>query len=290
MKESAGLTLQDRIRFWKYSASANDFVLLDNRDGSWDGVVSELARRMCLRRFSVGADGLILMGLSDLSDVRVRYFNPDGKEFQTCGNGGRCAARFASHHILQKSSLTMETNQGTVEAEILEKTVIVSFIPPTGIQLGVNLEVDGRIYRGHFVQLGDPHFVIPFGDVDSMDFRPIARRIRHHPNFSPAGTNVHFIEIRSRQEIRIRSFERGVEDETLACGSGCISAAVSIFSCGLVDPPVTLLPQSGIPLTVHFNRDGKLFDLALEGDARRIYEGELSLEALSGFPLSTTDE
>lgn len=280
----------ERIRFWKYSASANDFIVLNNRDDRWSEIAPELARLMCARRYSVGADGLILIGQSDSADVRVRYFNPDGKEFQTCGNGGRCAARFASHHVLHQPRLTLQTNSGTISAEVRGESVRISFIPPGEIKLGLNVSIEGRFYRGHVVKLGDPHFVIPSGRVDEMNFVSIARTIRHHPVFLPEGTNVHFIEIRSPQKVRIRSFERGVEDETLACGSGCISAAVAMFSCGLVDPPVTLLPESGIPLTVHFGRESYSQDLALEGDARMIYEGELSTEALNGFPLPAVME
>ena len=276
--------LPHRIRFTKLSASANDFIVLDNRDHNFSPVASSMARRICARRYSVGGDGLILIENSDRATVRVRYINPDGQEFNTCGNGGRAAARYTRLFIGSENQLTMETNIGIVKAEILEHSVKLQLVNPTEIRLNIELTMDGTVYRGHFVQTGDPHFVVPFQNIQSLDFVTIARKLRHHEQLGPAGANIHFIEQRSRNRMKIRSFERGVENETLACGSGCVSSATSTFRAGQTDPPVTFEPQSGIPVTVHFQPVENFGEIYLEGDARLIYQGELTHEAFFGFP------
>lgn len=277
-------SLQQRISFAKLSASANDFIVMDNRQGIFSDVASSLAQRICARRYSVGADGLILIERSEKATVRVRYVNPDGEEFNTCGNGGRCAARYTHLFVIPERHLTMETNIGVVKAEIVDRSVKLQLVNPTEIRLNLELSLEGRIYRGHYVQVGDPHFIVPFENIRTIDFVTIARKLRHHEGLGPAGANVHFIEPTARNRIKIRSFERGVEGETLACGSGCVSSATSTFRAGQSDPPIQFEPQSGIPVTVHFEPAEDFGEIFLEGDARMIYQGELTHEALFGFP------
>jgi diaminopimelate epimerase len=277
--------LPDKITFCKLSASANDFIVLDNRESIFNDVAPELARRLCARRYSVGADGLILVENSNKASVRVRFFNPDGEEFNTCGNGGRCAARFALLSVISGRKLTLETNVGVIDADVLGSAVKLKFVDPQLIRLNLPIQVDSKQMVGHFVQLGDPHFVLYVKDIRRHPIVPLARKIRNNEAFSPHGTNVHFIEPITRQSFRIRSYERGIEDETLACGSGCVSAAVATHSSQQSDPPVTFEPQSSIPLVVHFHAQGMYRDLYLEGDARLIYWGQLTREALIGFPL-----
>ena len=276
--------LAEKISFQKFSASANDFIVIDNRSNQLGSAGGELARRICARRYSVGGDGLILIETSHRADFRVRFFNPDGKEFSTCGNGGRCAARFARLNNIAGLKHTIETNIGVIDAEVVDPNVKLRFLPPQSIQLNVSLKSEGKEYRGHFVRLGDPHYVVYSSEIEEMPFVEVARRIRFHEVFGGDGANVHFIELRSRQEARIRSFERGVENETFACGSGCISAAVSTYTAGDTDPPIRFLPHSRIPVIVHFQPGAKFQDLYLEGDARFVYSGELKKEAVLGFP------
>jgi len=280
-------TLPPQISFAKLSASANDFVVLDNRDLSFSATASLLAQRVCARRYSVGADGLILVEPSQVATVRIRYFNPDGHEFNTCGNGGRCAARYTQLFIKNEPRITLETNIGIVNAEIHETSVTLQLVSPSRVNLNIEARLDGNPFRGHFVQVGDPHFVVPYENIRNIDFVSIARRLGHHAAFGSAGTNVHFVEITDRTHMKIRSFERGVEDETLACGSGCVSAAVSTHLDGKTDPPVCFEPHSGIPLIVHFvsGHDNNIPDpIYLEGEARLVYKGALTREALFGFP------
>jgi diaminopimelate epimerase len=277
-------SLPDAIPFAKLSASANDFIVLDNREESFSSVASLIAQRVCARRYSIGADGLILVENSKQATVRIRYINPDGEEFNTCGNGGRCAARYTHLFVKPDQHITMETNIGVVKAQIVNRSVHLQLVKPTEIRLNLELPLEGKIYRGHYVQVGDPHFVVPFENIRNIDFVPLARKLRHHEDLDPDGANVHFIEPIDRNRIKIRSFERGVENETLACGSGCVSSAVSTFREGKNDPPVTFEPQSGIPVSVHFQASEDLGEIFLEGDARLVYRGEFTREALFGFP------
>jgi diaminopimelate epimerase len=276
--------LPDAIPFAKLSASANDFIVLDNRDESFSDVASLIAERVCARRYSIGADGLILVENSKQATVRIRYINPDGEEFNTCGNGGRCAARYTHLFVKPDQHITMETNIGVVKAQIVNRSVHLQLVKPTEIKLNLELSLEGKTYRGHYVQVGDPHFVVPFENIRNIDFVTLARKLRHHESLGPAGANVHFIEPIARNCMKIRSFERGVENETLACGSGCVSSAVSTFLEGKTDPPVTFEPQSGIPVAVHFQASEDLGEIFLEGDARLVYRGEFTREALLGFP------
>ena len=277
-------SLPDKVSFTKFSASANDFIVIDNRSGLLTSRVSQLAQRLCARRYSVGADGLILIENSGIASVRVHFYNPDGNEFNTCGNGGRCAARFAFLSNLADSKMTIETNVGVIDAVVTAHSVKLKFVRPAKIRLNMSVTVEEEEFHGHVVNLGEPHFVVFDMPRKDLPFAPTAGKIRHHAAFGEEGANVHFIEIVSRQKIRIRSFERGVEDETFACGSGCVSAAVSTFSANQAEPPMIFEPHSGIPLTVHFSPDNKFEDLYLEGDARLIYEGEFTKEAVFGFP------
>lgn len=275
--------LPEKIPFSKLSASANDFVVLDNRSGMFSQMAGELARRLCARRYSVGADGLILIENSNKAWIRVRFFNPDGKEFSTCGNGGRCAARFALLSVITGRKMSIETNVGVIDAEVIGNSVRLGFIGPSKIQLNQEIVFKEKPLRGHYVRLGDPHFVLYANNLNEQNIVPFARQIRNHEAFAPEGVNVHFIEPLSRQTMRIRSYERGVEDETYACGSGCVAAAVSTMASRQTDPPITFEPHSGIPLIVHVQGD-TMQNIHLEGDARLVYRGDMTKEALSGFP------
>jgi diaminopimelate epimerase len=276
--------LPDRIPFSKFSASANDFIVMDNRSGQFTHVAPILAKRLCSHRYSVGADGLILIENSKKASFRVRYFNPDGQQFNTCGNGGRCAVRYAFLSVIAGRKMNLETNVGVIDAEVIGSSVRIRFVSPSRYTLNVPVNVDGQTIKGHFVRLGEPHFLLYVKDIRNHDILPLARKIRYHDRFQPEGTNVHFIEPVDRHYVKIRSYERGVENETLACGSGCISSAIATYATNQTAPPITFEPQSGIPVSVHFPEASNFQELYLEGDARLVYRGELTKEALLGFP------
>ncbi len=279
---------QKPIPFMKLSGSGNDFILVDNRRGLVDGKrASALAAKICAHRMSVGGDGLILIERSRKADFRWRLFNADGSEAEFSGNGARCAARFAYLKKIAPKHMTFETLAGMIEADMVAatrggkpETVKVRFPDPKGLRLNLNVAVNGATRQAHFLDTGVPHCVYLVDDPDTMDIVGIGRPTRHHDLFKPAGTNVNFIKVLDAHRIRIRTYERGVEDETLACGTGSIASALLASLVAKVESPVTLVPQSGLELTVYFDARGEAFtNVYLQGDARAVYEGRILPDA-----------
>jgi diaminopimelate epimerase len=282
------------IPFMKLSGSGNDFILIDNRER----VVAPrragaLAAKVCAHRLSVGGDGLILIERSRCADFRWRLFNADGSEAAFSGNGARCAARFAYLKRIAPRRMRIETPAGVIEAEMVAgppgrkgrtgreaEAVKVRFPDPTGLRLHLRVPIAGVEREAHFIDAGVPHCVYLVDDPDTVDLVGIGRPTRHHALFQPAGTNVNFIKIVDPHRIRIRTYERGVEDETLACGTGAIASALIASLVGKVESPVTLVPQSGLELTVHFgSRAGTFTEVYLQGDARAVAEGRILPDA-----------
>ena len=280
------------IPFMKLSGSGNDFILIDNREG----IVAPrragaLAAKVCAHRLSVGGDGLILIERSRRADFRWRLFNADGSEAAFSGNGARCAARFAYLKRIAPRRMRIETPAGVIDAEIVSGSagrtaraipdaVKVRFPDPKGLRLHLRVPIAGVDREAHFIDTGVPHCVYLVDDPNTADVVGVGRSTRQHSLFQPAGTNVNFIKIMDPHRIRIRTYERGVEDETLACGTGAIASALIASLVGKVDSPVTLVPQSGLELTVHFtSRGGAFTDVYLQGDARAVSEGRILPEA-----------
>ncbi len=275
-----------RIPFWKMSGSGNDFILIDNRRGLLQGIdLKRFVARVCRRRISVGADGVILIEEPTRgADFRWRYFNADGGEVEMCGNGSRCAARFALLQGIAQETMTFETLAGLVRAEVREGRVKVRLPDSTDLHLDLRVPIDGKEYPAAFLNTGVPHVVYFVEDLEGTDVLGLGRKTRYHDLFAPAGANANFVRVLGSRRLAIRTYERGVEDETLACGTGAIAAACVAAAWGKVSPPVDLLTRSGLVLTVYFRREGNRFrDVFLEGDAQVIYSGELWEEAwLSG--------
>ncbi len=276
------------IPFMKLSGSGNDFILIDNRDKRLTPArASALAAKVCVHRLSVGGDGLILIERSKKADFRWRLFNADGSEAEFSGNGARCAVRFAYLKGIAPKKMRFETLAGLIEAEMVAarrgatpEEVKVRFPNPTGLRLNLRVPIDGTTRDAHFLDTGVPHCVYVVDDPDRVDVVGIGRPTRYHKLFQPAGTNVNFIKVLSPHRIRIRTYERGVEDETLACGTGSIASALLASLVDTVASPVTLVPQSGLELTVHFRAEGQRFtDVYLQGDARAVYEGRILPDA-----------
>lgn len=294
MKRRSSKAKDKPIPFMKLSGSGNDFILIDNREG----IVAprragSLAAKVCAHRLSVGGDGLILIERSRRAHFRWRLFNADGSEADFSGNGARCAARFAYLKRIAPRRMRIETPAGVIEAEMVAGSharavgtareadaVKVRFPDPKGLRLHLRVPVAGVEREAHFIDTGVPHCVYLVDDSDSVDVVGVGRPTRHHPLFQPTGTNVNFIKIVDPHRIRIRTYERGVEDETLACGTGAIASALIASLVGKVESPVTMVPQSGLDLTVHFNSLGDAFtDVYLQGDARAVSEGRILPEA-----------
>jgi diaminopimelate epimerase len=280
------------IPFMKLSGSGNDFILIDNRDRAVDPKrAGALSAKVCTHRMSVGGDGLILIERSRRADFRWRLFNADGSEAEFSGNGARCAARFAFLKRIAPKQMRFETLAGLIEAEMVPRSlkrgtkpildqVKIRFPDPKGLRLNLRVGVNGTERDAHFLDTGVPHCVYLVDDPDQVDVVGLGRPTRHHSLFQPAGTNVNFISVLDPHRIRIRTYERGVEDETLACGTGSIASALIASIVGKAESPVTLIPQSGLNLMVHFQSDGKIFtDVYLQGDARSVYEGKILPDA-----------
>jgi diaminopimelate epimerase len=266
----------------KLSGSGNDFILIDNRQGLVDPRhAGAFAAKLCVHRMSVGGDGLILIERSRHANFRWRLFNADGSEAEFSGNGARCAARFAYLKKIAPKRMTFETLAGLIEAELVAsrrggplEAVKVRFPDPKGLRLNLRVTVNGTTRTAHFLDTGVPHCVYLVDDPDTVDVVGIGRPTRHHDLFKPAGTNVNFIKVLDPHRIRIRTYERGVENETLACGTGSIAAALVASLVAKVESPVTVIPQSGLELIVHFDAHGGSFtNVYLQGDARAVYEG-----------------
>jgi diaminopimelate epimerase len=269
------------IEFFKMSGSGNDFILIDNRDLSLPTAnVTDFVKRVCERKVSVGADGLILIEKSDRVDFRWRFFNADGSEVDMCGNGGRCAARFACLKGIAGTTLSFETGAGIIDAEVRDDTVKLRLTDPYSLMIDETIEVDGETVGVNSINTGVPHVVHYTSDLDAFDVFNKGRKIRYHRHYQPAGTNANFVTVTGRHALRIRTYERGVEDETLACGTGSVAAALISSRKGWVDSPVAVTVKSGEILTIYFDKTEKGFEkVYLEGKAAVVYEGRLWEEA-----------
>ncbi len=270
------------LPFCKMSGAGNDFIIIDHRKPLIPGErMAEFARLACRRKFSVGADGLFLIEPSDCADFKWRFFNADGSEAAMCGNGARCVARFAYMHGIAAARMRFETQAGLIDATVADTQVTITMTPPHSFRLDQMVEAAGRQFIVHGVDTGVPHIVIFVEEVDAVDVVALGRLLRHDAVFAPAGTNVNFVG-RIESGFRIRTYERGVEDETLACGTGVVAGALIAAAKGMTDSPVKMVTSGGVPLTVHYSGDrGKGAEqVLLKGPAHLLYRGELTAEAL----------
>ena len=270
-----------KIPFMKFSGAGNDFIVIDNRDRVIQPkAMASFVSHVCRHHLSVGADGLIFIEKSRKADFRWRFFNDDGGEATFCGNGARCAARFAYLKKIAPKAMRFEGTAGTVEAEVHGYRVTVRVPDPSVAQLNLHIPIEGTLHEGHAINTGVPHCVYFVPNTVQADVLGIGRATRFHDLFEPAGTNVNFGRVVDRHTIHLRTYERGVEAETLACGSGSIAAALIAALVHKVESPVTVVPKSGLPLIVTFRRDGERFTVVtLTGEARAIYDGLMRSDA-----------
>lgn len=271
-----------KIPFHKMSGSGNDFIIVDNRDGLMDREsMPAFAMKICSRRMSVGADGIFFLENSDRADFKWHFFNSDGSRAEMCGNGARCAARFALLHGMAPPKMAFETDAGIIHARVDGTGVRIRLTDPQDLVAKAELEVDGQTLEYGAVNTGVPHVVVEVPGLEAVDVAALGRRIRYHPQFAPAGANVNFVVDLEKDRLGIRTYERGVEDETLACGTGNAAAAIILAARYGRRSPMTFRTRSGCCLTIHFRLEkGRFHHLELEGDARVIYNGEIWPEAL----------
>lgn len=275
------------IPFTKMSGTGNDFIIIDHRTGFLDGIdLQEFARAVCRHKFSVGADGLILIENDVDADFRWQFFNADGSIAEMCGNGARCAARFAYKNGIAPAKMRFATIAGTIQAEVKADAVSLLMTQPTNAALGQTLGIDDREVSVHSINTGVPHAVLFVDDVDAAPVFEWGRLIRFHEMYQPAGTNVNFAQRTGDNSLRVRTYERGVEAETLACGTGAVASAIVGSLLGKVVPPVSVTTSGGDELVIHFTEDKKTNTVPqavfLEGPAEIVCEGQLQEGAFCG--------
>jgi len=276
---------QDPLTFFKMAGGGNDFVIIDNRSGRIDDA-AELTRRICTPHLSVGADGLILIENTGKATFKMRYLNADGSLADFCANGTRCAARFAFVNVIAPKKMTIETGAGVIGAEVSEGGhVTLSLQPPHSFIADRPLRLNDSVIRGSSIMVGVPHYVLFLRDeLWSQDIVPLGRALRSHPDLQPAGANINFVVVRDPHNIEVRTYERGVEAETLSCGSGTVASSVASALFGKTKSPVKVLTRSGITLEVSFLLDGGVpRDVTLRGDARVVYRATMTPETIEGF-------
>jgi diaminopimelate epimerase len=262
------------IPFQKMSGSGNDFVVFDGRKGPAYLRSTRFVRAVCRRRTGVGADGVLIMERSRRADFRLRYFNADGTEAAMCGNGGRCLSWFAHSVGAAGREMVLEAGDGLHRARLTSRGVEVEIMAPRIIHRGVNISVRGRRLLVDLVDVGVPHLVVVVEDIETVDVADLGRRLRHHPRFRPRGANVDFLEFRKGGRAVIRTYERGVEAETLACGTGAVAAAAIGVLSGELGLISRILTRGGETLSVRLVPRGTGFSAAfLRGPVRRVFEG-----------------
>ncbi|MBI4340664.1 MAG: diaminopimelate epimerase [Candidatus Omnitrophica bacterium] len=284
-----------QIPFTKVVGTGNDFIVVDARTktvrtlaGKWAAV----SRVWCDRRNGIGADGVLVLQPSRRADVVMRVFNPDGSEAQMCGNGARCVALYQAHstqHTAHSKNghITIETKAGILTATVKGGRVAMRMTDPTDLCCEFSVNVDGRGLHMGSVNTGVPHVVIPVADLDAVDVAHLGRHVRLHPRFAPRGTNVNFMqaEARSPDRISVRTYERGVEGETFACGTGVAASAIlhavrtSPQAAGRrVSRRIEVTVRSGDRLRVSMElhatgREIRVANVMLEGPAERVFDG-----------------
>lgn len=275
------------VPFTKMSGTGNDFIIIDHREPFLDEkVLPEFVRAVCRRKFSAGADGLILIESASGVDFRWQFFNGDGSSAEMCGNGARCAARYAHARNIAPANMRFQTLAGEIEAQVIGDSVKIRMTPPTDINLQHVLDVDGEEKIIHSINTGVPHAVLFMEDISSAPVFEWGSIVRHHEHFQPAGTNVNFVQHLSGNTLHVRTYERGVEAETMACGTGAVAAAIVGGLLGYVTPPVSVTTSGNEQLIIHFtlpeSQEHQVAEVFLEGPAEFIYEGQLQPGALNG--------
>ncbi|MBI3006562.1 MAG: diaminopimelate epimerase [Ignavibacteriales bacterium] len=266
-----------KLDFTKMSGAGNDFVVIDNRSGTIKEP-SQLAKKLCDRRWGIGADGLLLLERSMNASYHMAYYNSDGSHGGMCGNGGRCMAQYAFLHSIAGREQQFDALGFIYSAKVVNGLVSLSMKSPEDLKLNLMLRLGRRRIRAHYVNTGSPHVVIPTKKIETVNVAMLGRKIRHDRQFSPEGTNVNFVERLDAKQLKIRTYERGVEDETLACGTGSVASAIIASRIWRISSPINIVPKSGVELQVHFSRNRKGYgDVKLSGPATVLFTGSIDV-------------
>ncbi len=271
------------LEFTKMHGAANDFIMLDDREHKvpWQDYV--LMSLLASRRTGVGSEGIILIQKSKRADFRMRFLNPDGTEVDMCGNGARCAAWFAHKIGAAPKSMTMETSCGLLDAEILDACNVKVWMPePTARSYEMLINIDGKQIEGDYINTGVPHFVVRTDSPETVDVEALGRAIRLHPTFAPEGVNVDFVTQREPDRMSMRTYERGVEAESGACGTGAVAAAITAVEVHGGTLPMSVRTGGGFILNIDADwRNNHCTGLTLSGPVREVYHGTIDLAHLS---------
>lgn len=256
--------------------AANDFIMIDDRSETFPVNDQTWIASIAARRTGVGCEGIILIQPSTHSSFRMRFFNPDGSEVEMCGNGARCISRLAADIGAAPAEMTIDTIAGELHATVTDSSVVLGMTEPVDWVLNQPILLEGKNYSYSSVNTGVPHAVFLMEDIQSLDIRHLGAAARYHKTFAPAGTNANFVQLAGKNTIRLRTYERGVEDETLACGTGMCASALIAAKAGIVAAPVTVIPASGDHLTVDFLlNDTGASNVTLTGPAEYVFQGTL---------------
>jgi len=254
------------VEFYKYHGTGNDFVLIDNRSLFFDKNNTELISKICSRHFGVGADGLILLENDNLYDFKMIYFNSDGKQTSMCGNGGRCIISFAKKLNIIGDKANFMAIDGIHEGIINNNLIKIKMNTVSEIQ---------NINTGFLLDTGSPHFVKFCDSIDNINVFEFGRELRNNKEISEDGVNINFTEVIDNSSIKVRTYERGVENETLSCGTGVIASALSAYKKGLVDTNRIKINTLGGELFVSFEFNNIYKNIWLEGPAIEVYKGQI---------------
>lgn len=267
------------VQFTKMSGAGNDFILIDNRAQTVKLDAAQAAR-LCDRHHGIGADGVILLKpcASGKADWAWDFYNSDGSLAEMCGNGSRCFGRFVKRLTGSKKGFTFETRAGVIAARFKGEEVAVTLTAPKELRLNEKISLSTGPALIHSVDTGVPHAVLFVPDADKAMVQNLGSEIRHHPHFAPRGTNVNFVQLLGGNAIRVRTYERGVEGETLACGTGVTASAIIASELHQLKPPVRVQVQGGKQLEVNFEKHGSQFaNVSLAGPADFVFEGTIEL-------------
>lgn len=268
------------LNFTKMNGAGNDFVMLDNRDLSL-ALTKDQIEKLCDRHRGIGADGLLCVEpATEGGDFKMRYYNADGGEAEMCGNGARCFGRFVNHlHGDSLAKIRFETLAGMISAEFEAGQVRINMSAPHGLKLGETLPVAGTNLSVHSVNTGVPHAVVFVEDLENVPVREWGAGLRYHEAFKPKGTNANFAKVLAADGIAIRTYERGVEDETLACGTGMVASALIHHELTGAASPISVLVKGGDTLRIGFTESAphEYTDVTLFGPADFVFQGTVQL-------------
>lgn len=256
--------------------AGNDFIVVDDRSMRFPLSDRAWIKRICSLHSGIGAEGLILIQPSDKASFCMRFFNPDGPEAEMCGNGVRCAARFANDGGIAEREMTIQTMAGILRASITENGVRVAMPIPSKIRLDFTVQEASQSIACSFVNTGVPHVVVETDNLEAVDLQRMGPLLRRHKDFAPQGTNVDFMQVTGDHSLGVRTYERGVEGETLACGTGITACAIIAALLNKVAPPVNAACQHGDILEVNFKKCGdNIENVSLLGPAVPVFQGEI---------------